>query len=125
MNRKKFSFRERLLSFKYAFRGIGFLISGEHNARIHGIVAVCVVICGFLFDLSLTEWIAVLFAIGLVLTFEAINSAIEALCDHVSPERRESIGRAKDLAAGAVLLAAITAALVGGIVFFPKIAGLF
>ena len=125
MNKEKFSIKDRLRSFRFAFRGIGFLISGEHNAWIHCFAALCVVICGFLFDISALEWVAVCFAIGFVLAMEAINSAIELLCDFVSPERRDIIGRTKDLAAGAVLLAAITAAVIGGIVFFPKIALLF
>lgn len=125
MNKKKFSIKDRLQSFRFAFRGIGFLISGEHNAWIHCFAAICVVVCGFLFDISAFEWIAVSFAIGLVLAMEAVNSAIELLCDFVSPERREIIGRVKDLAAGAVLLVAITAAVIGGVVFFPKIALLF
>lgn len=125
MNVNKFSFSDRLRSFKYAFRGIKFLILGEHNAWIHCFAAVCVIVCGFLFGLSTVEWVAVVFAIGFVLAMEAVNSAMEALCDYVSPEHREIIGRVKDLAAGAVLLAAITAAVIGGIVFFPKITALF
>lgn len=125
MNKKKFSIKERLLSFKYAFRGVEFLIAGEHNARIHCFAAVFVVVCGFLFGLSAVEWIAVVFAIGFVLAVEAVNSSIEALCDYVSPKHQDGIGRAKDLAAGAVLFAAITAAVVGGVVFFPKVIALF
>lgn len=125
MNREKFSFKKRLCSFGFAFRGIKLLIAGEHNAWIHCFAAICVITCGFLFSLSAPEWIAVIFAIGFVFSMEAVNSAIEALCDFVSPERDERIGRVKDLAAGAVLLAAITAAVIGSIVFFPKIIALF
>lgn len=122
MNTKKFSFADRLRSFRYAFRGIGFLVSGEHNAWIHCFATVAVLVCGFVFGLTAGEWIAVVFAIGFVFAMEAVNSALEALCDFVSPERREIIGRVKDLAAGAVLIAAISAAIVGAIVFFPKLA---
>lgn len=124
MNTKKFSFADRLRSFRYAFRGIGYLISGEHNAWIHCLAAILVITGGFFFGLSTSEWVAVVFAIGFVFSMEAVNSAVEALCDFVSPERREIIGRVKDLAAGAVLIAAISAAIIGGIVFFPKIAAL-
>lgn len=124
MNTKKFSWADRLGSFRYAFRGIGYLVAGEHNARIHSVAAVLVVVCGFYFGLSAYEWIAVVFAIGFVFALEGVNSAVEVLCDFVSPERREIIGRVKDLAAGAVLIAAISAAVIGGIVFFPKIAAL-
>lgn len=122
MNTKKFSIADRLRSFRYAFRGIGYLVSGEHNAWIHCFAALAVLVCGFVFKLSAGEWIAVVFAIGFVFAMEAVNSALEALCDFVSPERREIIGRVKDLAAGAVLIAAISAAVIGGIVFIPKIA---
>jgi len=121
MNTKKFSFADRLKSFRYAFRGIGYLILGEHNARIHCLAAVLVTICGFLLGLSALEWVVVVLVIGFVFAMEAVNSAIEALCDFVSPEQREMIGRVKDLAAGAVLLAAIGAAIIGGIIFLPKI----
>lgn len=125
MNSKKFSFTERLKSFRYAFKGIGFLVSGEHNAWIHCFAAVLVIVCGYLLELSSIEWIAVIFAIGFVFAMEAINSSVEALCDFVSPEHRPVISKVKDLAAGAVLIAAITAALIGGIIFFPKIIVLF
>lgn len=112
-------------SFYYAFKGIKTLIVGEHNAWIHCFAAICVIISGFLLHISATEWLMVVFAIGFVFAMEAFNSAVEILCDYVSPERREMIGKVKDLAAGAVLIAAITAAIVGGIVFFPKIVALF
>ena len=72
-------------------------------------------------NLSAEEWIVIAFAIGLVLAAEAINSSIEALADLVSPEYNEAIKRTKDLAAGAVLILAITAAIVGLIVFIPKL----
>lgn len=80
---------------------------------------------GFLLDISQMEWIAVVIVIGAVLAAEAVNSALEALADFVSPEYSEAIKRTKDLAAGAVLLMAIAAAIVGGIIFFPKLAALF
>ena len=79
------------------------------------------IIAGFLLNLSAEEWIVIAFAIGLVLAAEAINSSIEALADLVSPEYNEAIKRTKDLAAGAVLILAITAAIVGFIVFIPKL----
>ena len=121
MNKKPFSFKDRIRSFRYAFQGIRILIAGEHNAWIHCVAALCVIACGFLFDISTTEWIAVVIAIGMVLSAEAFNSAIEALADHVDSEYNEAIKRTKDLAAGGVLLVAITAAIIGGIIFFPKI----
>ncbi len=115
-----FSWKKRLLSFKYAFNGIVLLIRNEHNAWIHCFAAVSVVVCGLIFNLKAMEWIAIVLAIGMVLAAEAFNSAIEVLADKVSPEYNEAIKRTKDLAAGAVLLLALAAAVIGLIVFIPK-----
>ena len=106
MKNSGFTFRKRLASFRYAFNGIRLLIQKEHNAWIHCFAAICVVIAGFFFGLSQTEW---------------INSSIESLADLVSPEYNEIIKKTKDLAAGAVLIMAIAAAIVGSIIFFPKL----
>ena len=124
MKNDGFTFRKRTRSFKYAFNGIRLLIGHEHNAWIHCFAAVCVIIMGIVLGLSRMEWIAVAIVIGAVLAAEAINSSIEALADVVSPEYNEAIKRTKDLAAGAVLLMAITAAIVGLIIFIPKIISL-
>lgn len=121
MNNKGFTLKKRLKSFTFAFNGICLLIKNEHNAWIHSFAAICVIIAGFIFNLSPTEWIAIVFAIGLVLAGEAINSSLEALCDLVSPEYNVLIKQSKDLAAGAVLILAISAAIVGLIIFIPKI----
>ena len=123
MKNDGFTFRKRLRSFGYAFNGIRLLITREH-AWIHCFVAVCVVIAGILLGLSETEWIAVVIVIGAVLAAEAVNSALEAIADFVSPEYSEAIKQTKDLAAGAVLIMAIAAAIVGGIIFFPKLIAL-
>lgn len=121
MKNNGFTFRKRLASFKYAFNGIRLLIQKEHNAWIHCFAAICVIIAGLLFGLSEMEWIAIIIVIGAVLAGEAVNSSIEALADLVSPEYNEAIKRTKDLAAGAVLILAIAAAIVGIIIFLPKI----
>lgn len=121
MKNSGFTWRKRLRSFKYAFHGIWLLVRYEHNAWIHCFAAVCVVVAGAVLGLSATEWIVITFAIGLVLAAEAINSSIEALADWVSPGYNEAIKRTKDLAAGAVLILAIAAAVVGLIVFVPKL----
>ena len=121
MKNDGFTLQKRLKSFKYAFNGIWLLISREHNAWIHCFAALCVIIAGFIVQLNIMEWIAVTFAIGMVLSAEAVNSSIEALADFVSPEYSEAIKRTKDLAAGAVLILAITAAAVGLMIFIPKL----
>lgn len=125
MKNDGFTLRKRLKSFKFAFNGIRLLITREHNAWIHCFAAICVIIAGFAFDISTTEWIAVIFAIGTVLAAEAVNSSIEAIADLVSPEYNEAIKRTKDIAAGAVLILAISAAIVGLIIFVPKIMEIF
>lgn len=81
----------------------------------------CVVVVGALVGLSALEWAAVVLCIGVVLAAEGINSAIEALCDRVSPDYDEAIKHAKDLAAGAVLIVAIMSVVVGLLIFVPKI----
>lgn len=123
--KKKFSIKARLASFKNAWRGVTVFIRQEHNAWIHCIMTVLVIIAGLLFYISTTEWIAVFFAIGLVLASEAINSAIERLSDVVQPEKDERIRDIKDISAGAVFICAITAAIIGSIIFLPKLLMLF
>ena len=113
--------RARVRNFGYAFRGIGLLLRNEHNAWIHLVASVLVFVLGFVCRISTMEWVAVVLCIGGVLAAEALNTAIEALCDHVTPERHPNIMRIKDLAAGAVLLLAIAAAVVGTIIFLPKL----
>ncbi|WP_106829667.1 diacylglycerol kinase family protein [Parabacteroides pacaensis] len=125
MSKVSSSLHKRLKSFLYAFQGIGELIKSEPNARIHLFATVCVVLAGLYFKLSPTEWIAVIIVIGGVFSAEGVNSSIETLGDLVSPGYHPSVKKAKDLAAGAVLLVAIAAALVGLIIFVPKILTLF
>ena len=121
MENKQFSLKNRAKSFKYAFNGIRLLLTKEHNAWIHCAVAVIVIVFGFLFDISANEWLAIVIAIGAVLAAEGFNTAIERLADVVSPEYNEGIKSTKDIAAGAVLILAIAAVVVGLIVFVPKL----
>lgn len=125
METQKFSWRARARSFRYAFRGIGLLFVREHNARIHLVVAFCVILAGIFFHISPLQWIAVSVCIGGVLSAEAVNSAIESLADRVSPERHPLIRDAKDYAAGAVLVFVFAAVAVGLIIFLPCIIDLF
>jgi diacylglycerol kinase len=124
MKEKNFKIRARLESFKNAFNGVRTLFINEHNAWLHVIAALLVIVSGIIFRISATDWIAVIIAIGLVFASEAINSSIEKLSDFVSPEKRNSIKEVKDLAAAGVLISAITALLIGLIVFIPKIVSL-
>ncbi len=118
---QKFSWRKRLRSFVYAWRGIRFMSTTQHNFWVHLAISILVIIAGFIFGISVIEWCLVVFAMGLVLMAETFNSALEQLTDLVHPERDPKAGRTKDLAAGGVLLAAIAAALIGLLIFAPKI----
>ena len=120
MKKERFSWKKRARSFRYAFAGIRSLIATEHNAWIHCAAAACAVAAGIGFNVSATEWIAIVLCIGGVLAAEGFN----ALADRVSPGYDEAVKRTKDIAAGAVLLTAIAAAVTGLIIFVPKIAGL-
>lgn len=124
MDTNRFSIKRRLKSFRYAFSGLRVLVREEHNARIHLFATVCVIVMGVAFRISCTEWMAVAFAIGLVFGMEAVNSAVENICDFVCPERDARIKKIKDLAAAAVLLSAIVALAVGLFIFIPKIMSL-
>ena len=121
MKPQKFSISSRIRSFGYAFNGLKILFKEEHNSRIQLLAAIAAVIAGFVFNISPTDWIAIIFAIGFVLAMEAINSAIEGLADFVSPEKHDMIKKVKDLSAAGVLISALTALVIGLIVFLPKI----
>ena len=114
-------FLKRGRSFVYAWQGIVSLFGNEPNARIHLCVALLVVAAGFFFNISASEWCFVTLCIGGVFMAEAFNTAIEKLCDKVSPQTDSLIKIAKDVAAGAVLLFVFAAVTVGLIVFLPII----
>ncbi|MGQ1783968.1 MULTISPECIES: diacylglycerol kinase family protein [unclassified Saccharicrinis] len=124
MASSKFSISKRLKSFVYAFNGLRILLTEEHNSRIHLLAAIAAVILGCVLQINYTEWLSVLFCIGMVISLELVNSAIENLADCVSPEKNERIKTVKDMAAGAVLWGAIIAFVIGTIIFLPKILNL-
>ena len=109
----------RLRSFAYAGQGIRWLIVSQPNARIHLVAMAVVIGAGIVFDISAVEWAVLSLTIGMVIAMEAMNSAVEALADALHPEHNELIGRAKDVAAGGVLIAAIAAVGVAAAVFIP------
>jgi len=113
--------KKRTASFLYAFKGLKDLFKNQPNARIHAAAAVLVVLAGFYFHISRTEWIAVTLCIVMVLGLEAMNTALENLTDLVSPGFHPLAGKAKDVAAAAVLLAAMGTVIVALIIFLPKI----
>lgn len=116
-----FTFRARARSFVYAFRGVKALLWREHNAWLHLAAAALATSAGWFFGISRVEWCLVAFAVGSVLAAEAFNTAIETLADALEPGRNLGVGKAKDLAAGGVLLTSAAAAVVGLLVFVPRV----
>lgn len=108
------------MGFRYAFDGVR-IVLGERNMRCHVAVAVAVVVAGVWFRITAVEWCLCVLCIGEVMALEAVNTSIERVCDHVSPERNGDIKVVKDVAAGAVLIGAVGAAVVGLIVFVPYV----
>jgi len=114
----------RVQSFRYAFRGINSMLRTEFNARVHAAMTILVVVAGFALGISRLEWLAITLAITAVWLAEGLNTAFESLCDVVSPEFDSNVERAKDIAAGSVLITAIGAVIVGLLVFGHRLLAL-
>jgi len=110
-----------LRSFLYAFRGVGVLVRTQRNARVHLLAVAVVVVAGLLLGLSRVEWLVVTLVCTLVLALEGINTAVEAVVDLASPQYHELARRAKDVAAGAVLIAALGALIVAALIVLPRL----
>ena len=108
-------------SFLNAAHGIAFLFKSQPNARIELTITVLVLLSGIFFKISAAEWCIILLCIALVIGFEGINTALEVLADKLHPGVNKEIGLAKDVAAGAVLITALVAAIVGFIIFAPRL----
>ncbi|GAB3423631.1 diacylglycerol kinase family protein [Niabella aquatica] len=120
-----FSFKRLTRSLGYAFNGLVQAIRSEQNMKVHIVAAIIVTTGGFILSIPTAEWIAILICIGVVIAFEMFNTAIEKLCDFVSPEHHAQIKVIKDLSAGAVLVMAIISLITGLLVFLPKIYSCF
>ena len=116
---KRFSLAARLASFRHAIRGLGFLLRDQHNARIHLAASLGVVALGLVLGVSRADWGLLVLAMALVWLAEGLNSALEHLADALHPDQHPLVGKAKDVAAGAVLVVALAAAIVGLLVFLP------
>lgn len=111
----------RLHSFGHAFRGLALLLRTQPNARIHALATILVAALGLWLRLSLVEWALIALAIACVWVAEALNTALELLVDLASPNPHPLAGQAKDVAAAAVLIAAIGSVVIGVLVFGPHI----
>ena len=105
----------------YAIKGAWILLKTEHSIQVQAVISVLVTVAGFYFDITRTEWMFQVFAIGLVMSTEGLNSAVEGIADFVHPDFHTKIGYIKDVAAGAVLIAAVAAAIIAGFIYLPYI----
>lgn len=104
----------------YAFKGAFLLLKTEHSIQVQAMIGVIMTFAGFYFKLTTDEWMFQVFAIGLVMSTEGLNTAIEKIADFVHPNYHTKIGFIKDVAAGAVFFAAVTAVIIGCIIYIPK-----
>lgn len=113
-------FTGRLKSMVFAAKGAFKLITTEHSVMVQSSIGVIMTIAGFYFHISKTEWLVQTLSIGMVLGIEGLNTAVEKIADFVHPDYHEKIGFIKDIAAGAVFFAAMTALAIGAIIYVPK-----
>jgi len=114
----------RLQSFLFALSGLKYLFQTQTNAQFHAFAALIVSLLGFYVKISSSEWCIVLGCFAWIISLEAINTAIESLCDTVHPDKHPGIKTTKDVAAGAVLFSAIIVSIIGAIIFLPKISNI-
>lgn len=110
----------RLKSMGYAFKGAVKLITTEHSVMVQSGLVVLLIIAGFYFKIDRYEWMIQFFAFGLVLSVEGLNTAVEKVADFIHPDYHQRIGFIKDIAAGAVFFAAVTAMVIGALIYVPK-----
>ncbi len=113
--------QNRIRSIQIALKGMIWLLRNESSIKIQCAVAFVVTCAGFYFDISTTEWMLQWLSIGLVMGIEGLNTAIEKLSDYIQPRKDPKIGFVKDLSAGAVMLVAFIASIVGLVIYIPKL----
>ncbi|WP_313805967.1 diacylglycerol kinase family protein [Flavobacterium sp.] len=114
-------FTGRLKSIGFAVRGAIKLATTEHSVMVQSSIAVLMIIAGFYFEISKTEWMFQILAFGLVLSIEGLNTAVEKIADFIHPDYHERIGFIKDIAAGAVFFAAMAAMAIGALIYLPRL----
>ncbi|GAA4974356.1 diacylglycerol kinase family protein [Algibacter aquimarinus] len=120
MSKKESFFVNRIKSVGFAFKGAFLLLKTEASIKIQFVIAIVVTAAGFYYNISSQEWIVQILAIGLVMSIEGMNTAIEEIANFIHPERHNKIGLIKDIAAGAVFIASIFAVIIGFIIYLPK-----
>lgn len=114
-------FHKLVKSFGFAFSGLIQAVKSEPNLKIHFTAVAVVTIAGFVFKISMLEWLIVLLIFALIISLELLNTAVENLCDLIDPQYNPKIKKIKDISAGAVLFSSIIALIAGIIIFAPKI----
>ena len=122
---ENFTFSGRIRSIKFALEGILLVLKSQQNAWIHFVATASVVLGGLIFEITATQWAIIILAIAIVWVAEALNTAFELLCDVTNPEFHPVVKKAKDVSAGAVLISAVGAVIVGLIVFIPYVLSIF
>lgn len=113
--------KKKSIGFSYAINGLKEVVKSERNFRLHLLSTILVTIMGLLYKISYLEWIAVVIVVGMVITAEILNTAIEEIINYVQPDIHPAAKKIKDLAAAGVFMTAITALIVGIIIFIPKV----
>ena len=121
MQKKGHFLTHRIKSIGYAYKGAIYLLKTESSIKVQVVIAILVIMAGFYFEISKTEWLIQIGFIGLVMSIEGINTAIEYIADFIHPEHHNQIGRIKDIAAGAVFIASVTAVIAAMIIYIPKV----
>ena len=116
---RRLTLMARLKSFGYALQGIAFMLKTQHNAWLHGVATIAVIALAVYCDVSASDWRWLIVAMGMVWVGETINTAVEYVCDVVSPDYNHAVKHAKDIAAGGVLIAAIASLVIGVLTFWP------
>lgn len=114
-------FGKRIKGCGYAIKGAWMLLKNEQSIQVQAVIGVLVTIAGFYFNISSTEWMMQIFAIGLIMSVEGLNTAAEEIANFVHPDFHNKIGYIKDVAAGAVFFAAVAGVIIGCIIYLPKI----
>jgi undecaprenol kinase len=113
--------KKKSIGFQFAWNGLREVLKSEWNFRLHIVSMVVVIIAGLMFGITLVEWVSVVIVIGLVLTTEILNTAIEEVIDYIKPEIHPAAKKVKDIAAASVFVASMTALVVGLIIFIPRL----
>lgn len=111
---------DRIKSIGYAFKGIWILLSSENSVKVQTSLSIGMTILGYLMNISATEWMFQIIAIGIVIATEGMNTAVEKIANFVEPKFDERIGEIKDVAAGAVAIASLAAIAIGLVIYIPK-----